>query len=289
MTLNPNETVLVRTRAQLEAARAGRIGDVAVVMTMGALHEGHLALFRAARRTAKTVLVTIFVNPLQFGPNEDFDRYPRAFEDDLKLCQEAEVDVVFAPTVEEVYPGGDPLVRIAPGPMGENYEGAHRPGHFSGVLTVVNKLINLTGPDYVFFGEKDAQQLALVRRMVLDLNLPVEVVAVPTEREPDGLARSSRNRYLSAQERESALALSRALFAGVSQVKPDEIRAAAREVLTEAGLADPPVVLDYLALVDPREFTEVMDPDYTGPAVLAVAAKVGTTRLIDNLPLEIGG
>jgi len=288
MTLNPNETVLVHTRAELEAARAGRIGDVAVVMTMGALHEGHQALFRAARRSAKTVVATIFVNPLQFGPNEDFDRYPRALEADLKLCQEAEVDVVFAPTLDEVYPGGDPLVRIVPGPMGEGYEGAHRPGHFSGMLTIVNKLINLTAPDYVFFGQKDAQQLALVRRMVLDLNLPVEVVAVPTEREPDGLARSSRNRYLSAQERVSALALSRALFAGAAQRTPDAIRDAAREVLTEAGRADPPVVLDYLALLDPRDFTEVADPGFTGPAVLAVAAKVGTTRLIDNLPLEIG-
>lgn len=288
MTLNPNETVLVHTRAELEAARAGRIGDVAVVMTMGALHEGHQALFRAARRSAKTVVATIFVNPLQFGPNEDFDRYPRALEADLKLCQEAEVDVVFAPTLDEIYPGGDPLVRIVPGPMGEGYEGAHRPGHFSGMLTIVNKLINLTAPDYVFFGQKDAQQLALVRRMVLDLNLPVEVVAVPTEREPDGLARSSRNRYLSAQERVSALALSRALFAGAAQRTPDAIRDAAREVLTEAGRADPPVVLDYLALLDPRDFTEVADPGFTGPAVLAVAAKVGTTRLIDNLPLEIG-
>ncbi len=289
MTVIPHETVLVHTRAELEAARAGRIGDVGVVMTMGALHEGHTALMRAARRAAKTVVVTIFVNPLQFGPNEDFARYPRALEADLKLCQEAEVDVVFAPTVDELYPGGDPLVRIVPGPMGEGYEGAHRPGHFSGMLTVVNKLINLTGPDYVFFGEKDAQQLALVRRMVLDLNLPVDVVAVPTVREPDGMARSSRNRYLSGPERESAQALSRALFAGVARRTPDEIRDTARAVLTEAGRAEPPVVLDYLALVDPRDFTEVRDSGYTGPAVLAVAAKVGTTRLIDNLPFEIGG
>lgn len=289
MTLNPNETMLVHTRADLDAARAGRIGDVAVVMTMGALHEGHLALLRAARRTAKTVVATIFVNPLQFGPNEDFDRYPRALEADLKLCQDAEVDIVFAPTVDEVYPGGDPLVRVVPGPMGERYEGAHRPGHFSGMLTVVNKLINLTAPDYVFFGEKDAQQLALVRRMVLDLNLPVEVVAVPTVREPDGLARSSRNRYLSGPERISALALSRALFAGAAEPDPDRIRTAARTVLAEADRAEPPVVLDYLALVDPLTFTEIEDPGYTGPAVLAVAAKVGATRLIDNLPLQIGG
>lgn len=201
MTGNPNETLLIRSRAELEAARAGRIGDVAVVMTMGALHDGHLALVRAARRRAKTVVVTVFVNPLQFGPNEDFARYPRSLEADLKLCEQAEADLVFAPPVEEVYPGGEPLVRIAPGPMGELLEGAHRPGHFAGMLTVVNKLINLTAPDYAFFGEKDAQQLALIRRMALDLNLPVEIVGVPTVREPDGLALSSRNRYLSAEGR----------------------------------------------------------------------------------------
>ena len=285
---NPSETLLVHTRAELDAARAGRPGDVAVVMTMGALHEGHLALVRAARRRAKTVIVTVFVNPLQFGPNEDFARYPRTLEQDLKLCEQAEVDIVFAPAVEEVYPGGEPKVRITPGPMGEVLEGATRPGHFSGMLTVVNKLINLTEPDYAFFGEKDAQQLALIRRMALDLNLPVEIVGVTTVREPDGLARSSRNRYLSAAGRESALSLSRALFAGVAQRTPDAIRAAARAVLDAAARAEPPVALDYLALVDPSTFIEV-DEAYRGPAVLAVAAKVGSTRLIDNLPFEIEG
>jgi pantoate--beta-alanine ligase len=284
----PAETRLVHTRAELEAARAGRIGDVAVVMTMGALHDGHLALVRAARRRAKTVVVTVFVNPLQFGPNEDFARYPRTLEADVKLCEQAEVDLVFAPSVEEVYPGGEPKVRITPGAMGEVLEGATRPGHFSGMLTVVNKLINLTAPDYAFFGEKDAQQLALIRRMALDLNLPVEIIGVPTVREPDGLALSSRNRYLSADARVSALSLSRALFAGVGQRTPEEIRGAARAVLDKAARAVPPVELDYLALVDPATFTEV-DEGYRGPAVLAVAAKVGATRLIDNLPLGIEG
>ena len=283
---NPGETRLVHTRAELDAARAGRIGDVAVVMTMGALHEGHLALVRAARRSAKTVIVTIFVNPLQFGPNEDFARYPRTLDADLKLCEQAEVDIVFAPAADEVYPGGAPMVRIQPGPMGEVLEGAHRPGHFSGMLTVVNKLINLTGPDHAFFGEKDAQQLALIRRMALDLNLPVEIHGVPTVREPDGLARSSRNRYLSAEARVSALSLSRALLAGAAQSTPDRIRAAARAVLDEAAHAEPPVELDYLALVDPADFTEVAE-GFRGTAVLAVAAKVGPTRLIDNLPLGI--
>ena len=283
---NPNETQLVHTRAELEAARAGRIGDVGVVMTMGALHEGHLALVRAARRAAKTVIVTVFVNPLQFGPNEDFARYPRTLEQDLKLCEQAEVDLVFAPAVEEVYPGGEPLVRISPGPMGEVLEGAHRPGHFSGMLTVVNKLLNLTQPDYAFFGQKDAQQLALIRRMALDLNLPVEIRGVPTVREPDGLALSSRNRFLSPAARVSALSLSRALFAGTREAAPAAIRAAARAVLDEAARAEPPIELDYLALVDPADFAEVGD-DHRGAAVLALAATVGTTRLIDNLPLEI--
>ena len=284
----PNETLLVHTRAELEAAQAGRVGEVAVVMTLGALHEGHLALVHAARRRAKTVIVTIFVNPLQFGPNEDFARYPRTLEQDLKMCEQAEVDIVFAPAVEEVYPGGEPKVRITPGPMGEVLEGATRPGHFSGMLTVVNKLINLTGPDYAYFGEKDAQQLALIRRMVTDLNMPVEIIAVPTVREPDGLARSSRNRYLSAEARVSALSLSRALFAGVGQRTSSRIRAAASAILDEAAHAEPPVELDYLALVNPADFTEV-DAAYRGPAVLALAAKVGPTRLIDNLPLEIEG
>ena len=280
---NPNETLLIHTRAELEAARAGRIGEVAVVMTMGALHEGHLALVRAARRRARTVIVTVFVNPLQFGPSEDFARYPRTLDQDLKRCEQAEVDIVFAPAVEEVYPGGEPMVRLTPGPMGEVLEGTHRPGHFSGMLTVVNKLINMTGPDCAFFGEKDAQQLALIRRMAVDLNLPVEIIGVPTVREPDGLALSSRNRFLSAEQRISALSLSRALFAGVRQRTPDQIRAAARAILDDTA-----VELDYLALVDPADFTEV-DAAYRGPAVLAVAASIGSTRLIDNLPLEIEG
>jgi pantoate--beta-alanine ligase len=285
---NPAETLLVHTRAELEAARAGRVGDVGVMMTLGAMHEGHLALLRAARRRAKTVIVTIFVNPLQFGPHEDFDRYPRTLEADLKLCEQAEVDIVFAPPLQEVYPGGEPLVRVVPGPMGEVLEGATRPGHFSGMLTIVNKLLNLTAPDYAFFGEKDAQQLALIRRMVVDLNMPVEIVPVPTVREPDGLALSSRNRFLSAPERVSALSLSRALFAGAAQRTPEEIRGTALAVLDEAARAEPPVELDYLALVDPADFSEV-GADHRGPAVLAVAAKVGATRLIDNLPLGIEG
>jgi pantoate--beta-alanine ligase len=278
----------VHTRADLEAARAGRFGDTAVVMTMGALHDGHLALVHAARQTAKTVIVTIFVNPLQFAPNEDFDRYPRSLETDVKQLEAVDVDVVFAPSVDEVYPGGPPLVTVHPGPMGELLEGASRPGHFAGMLTVVNKLLNLTGPDLAFFGQKDAQQLALIRRMALDFNLPVEIVGVRTVREPDGLALSSRNRYLSPQQRKTALALSRALAEGATQPTAAAVRAAARAVLDEAAQADPPLVLDYLALVDPGNFHEVPD-DHRGGAVLTVAARVGSTRLIDNVPLTITG
>lgn len=281
-------TRVVHTRADLEAARAGRFGDTAVVMTMGALHDGHLALIQAARQAAKTVIVTIFVNPLQFGPTEDFSRYPRTLDQDLKLCEATDVDVVFAPAVEEVYPGGTPMVMVDPGPMGEVLEGAFRPGHFAGMLTVVNKLLNLTAPDVAFFGQKDAQQLALIRRMALDFNLPVEIVGVRTVREPDGLALSSRNRYLSGAQRQTALALSRALAEGATQPTVTAVLAAARRVLDEAAHADPPLALDYLALVDPGNFQEFRD-DYTGNAILAVAARVGATRLIDNVPLTITG
>ncbi|RKT05332.1 pantoate--beta-alanine ligase [Streptomyces sp. 3211.6] len=320
-----------------ELHKLPRTGRRAVVMTMGALHEGHATLVRAAREQAGPdgqVVVTVFVNPLQFGANEDLDRYPRTLDADLVIAEAAGADAVFAPSVEEVYPGGDPQVRITAGPMGERLEGATRPGHFDGMLTVVAKLLHLTRPDLALFGQKDAQQLALIRRMVTDLNFPVEVVGVPTVREDDGLALSSRNRYLTPAERPAALALSRALFAGRDRLAaqaalraraeaapasderatalarlgeirasadahavsaavtagsglPDAVRAAARHVLEEAARHDPPLVLDYLALVDPQDFTDV-GPEFTGQAVLAVAAKVGTTRLIDNIPLEFG-
>ncbi|WP_405980113.1 pantoate--beta-alanine ligase [Streptomyces sp. NBC_00158] len=314
-----------------------RTGRRAVVMTMGALHEGHATLIRTAREEVGPdgqVVVTVFVNPLQFGANEDLDRYPRTLDADLRISEGAGADAVFAPSVDEVYPGGDPQVRITAGPMGERLEGATRPGHFDGMLTVVAKLLHLTRPDLALFGQKDAQQLALIRRMVTDLNFSVEVAGVPTVREDDGLALSSRNRYLGPVERRTALALSRALFAGRDRLAaqaalcaraeaapasderatalarlgeirasadahavsaaagggtglPDAVRAAARHVLEEAGRHEPPLVLDYLALVDPKDFTDV-GPDFTGRAVLAVAAKVGATRLIDNIPLEFG-
>ncbi|MEE4545820.1 pantoate--beta-alanine ligase [Streptomyces sp. V4-01] len=263
----------------------------AVVMTMGALHEGHAELIRVARARAGDgqVTVTVFVNPLQFGPAEDLDRYPRTLDADVKLAEEAGADVVFAPDVTEVYPGGRPQVRISAGPMGERFEGASRPGHFDGMLTVVAKMLHLTRPRVAFFGEKDAQQLALIRRMVRDLDFPVEIVGVPTVREGDGVALSSRNRYLDDAARVSARALSRALAAGREAAArgPQAAVGAARAVLDHAAVTEPPVALDYVALIDPADFTEA-GPAHTGPAVLAVAAKVGGTRLIDNIPLEFG-
>lgn len=292
---------LFTSRADFDAALAqfATPGRVAVVMTMGALHEGHASLIRAARARvgAKGVVtVTVFVNPLQFGAGEDLDRYPRTLDADLEVAAAAGADIVFAPPVEEVYRGGEPRVRMTAGAMGERYEGASRPGHFDGVLTVVAKLLHLTRPDIAFFGEKDAQQLAVIRRMVLDLDFPVEIVGAPTVREADGLALSSRNRYLSPQERSTALTLSRALFAGrdagrdagpPSVASPQAVRSTARAVIDEAAPLQPPLTLDYLALVDPSDFSEVPD-DHTGEAVLAVAATVGTTRLIDNVRLWFG-
>ncbi|MET9773343.1 pantoate--beta-alanine ligase [Streptomyces sp. NPDC006367] len=323
---------LLRTAEELHAR--ARHGRRAVVMTMGALHEGHATLIRTARRTVGPdgeVVVTVFVNPLQFGAGEDLDRYPRTLDADLELAGRAGADAVFAPSVDEVYPGGEPQVRVTAGPMGERLEGASRPGHFDGMLTVVAKLLHLTRPDLALYGQKDAQQLALIRRMVRDLNFGVEIVGVPTVREDDGLALSSRNRYLSPAERRTALALSRALFAGLDRHAAQEalrararevpatraraealdalgesraaadahavaasapgaataVRDAARLVLDEAARLDPPLELDYLALVDPSDFTEIGD-DHTGEAVLAVAARVGATRLIDNVPLAFG-
>ena len=206
--------VVVRTRGELVAARASLGPDVAVVMTMGALHEGHATLIRRARENAHHVIVTIFLNPLQFGPKEDLSKYPRTFDGDMDICRLVGVDVVFAPTPDVVYPEGDPGVRISAGPLGDVLEGQARPGHFDGMLTVVAKLMNLTGGNSFYFGQKDAQQLLLIRRMVRDLDFPAQVVSVPTVREVDGLAMSSRNTYLTPSDREVALCLSRALRAG---------------------------------------------------------------------------
>jgi pantoate--beta-alanine ligase len=276
---------VARTREELAEARARLDGPVAVVMTMGALHAGHLELVREARKRAAAVVVTIFLNPLQFGPNEDLAKYPRTLDEDLRLLGEEGVELVFAPGPDVVYPDGDPLVRVSAGHLGEVLEGASRPGHFDGVLTVVAKLLHLTSPDLAYFGQKDAQQLLLIRRMVRDLDFPVEVVAVPTVREPDGLAMSSRNAYLTSFDREVALVLSRALRAGEQAASEgaSAIRRAARDVLA----AEPGCRVDYLALVHPDTLDDVAEW-YRGEALLAVAAKVGPTRLIDNLPLVVG-
>jgi pantoate--beta-alanine ligase len=257
--------IVCQTRDELTAARKDLRGRVAVVMTMGALHDGHAELVRAAREQADSVIVTIFVNPLQFGANEDLDRYPRTLAADLEVL-DGLADVVFTPTPDVVYPR-QPVVRVSAGSIGEVFEGASRPGHFDGVLTVVLKLLNLTQPDVALFGQKDAQQLAAIRRMVSDLDVPVSVVAVPTVREVDGLALSSRNRFLSPAERRTALLLNQAL----------QTRDPARGRLLFDGH---PVDLDYLELVDSATFEVTPDGD-----LLVVAAKVGTTRLIDNLPL----
>lgn len=280
---------LARTRADLDRALA-RAADApaprrAVVMTMGALHAGHLALVREARARAEQVVVTIFVNPLQFGAGEDLDRYPRDLDGDLGLLTGVDLlgagDVVLAPTPDEVYPDGDPVVRVSAGSIGTVHEGAVRPGHLDGVLTVVLKLLHLTAPDVALFGRKDVQQLVAVTRMVRDLDVPVEVVGVPTVRDADGLALSSRNAYLSADERTQALALSRSLAAGRAAAQaggtPDDVRAATRAVLDAAGVAT-----DDLALVDPTTFADLDGRPAAGTAVLAVAGRVGSTRLIDN-------
>ncbi|MCY7372175.1 MAG: pantoate--beta-alanine ligase [Spirochaetaceae bacterium] len=280
-------TTMVHTRADLRAAMHTYAGELGVVMTMGALHDGHRELIRVARRRCEVTVVTVFLNPLQFAAGEDLSRYPQTLESDMVICTDEGVDVVFAPSVAEVYPLGEhPQVRVQAGPLGNVLEGASRPGHFDGVLTVVAKLLHLTGPDVAYFGQKDAQQLLLIRRMVQDLDFPVEVLAVPTVRDSDGLALSSRNGYLTEGDRSAALALSRSLAAGVGAAVegPAAVRRAALAVLD----AHPDVGLDYLALVEPATLLDV-PADFFGTALLAVAAKVGTTRLIDNAVLEIGG
>jgi pantoate--beta-alanine ligase len=258
-----SEPVVARTRAELGAALASLSGERRFVATMGALHAGHAALLAAAGPGA---ILSIFVNPLQFGPGEDLDRYPRTFADDLEMAAAQEVSVVYAPAVEEMYPHGTPAVTVSAGQLGDRYEGAARPGHFDGVLTVVAKLFGLIRPDVAYFGQKDAQQLALIRAMARDLDLPVSIVEVPTVRESDGLALSSRNRYLDPVQREAALAISRALKAG-------DLDAARAEIA-----AEPRLNLEYCELVDPVTFEPVAGPN----GRLVITAYAGPTRLLDN-------
>lgn len=277
----------VDARDACESARADGL-DVGFVPTMGYLHDGHLSLLRKAREEADFVVASIFVNPLQFGDGEDLDAYPRDGVNDSFQAEAEGVDLLFTPAVEEMYPDGyPPPMTIDPGPDGDRFEGASRSGHFRGVLTVVTRLVDLVGHSRAYFGEKDAQQLFLVRRMANELAIPVEIVSCPTVREADGLAMSSRNAYLSPPEREAAVCLFRALSAA-RDLYADGERNSARiqdEMSRQIG-AEPLATIDYSAVVDPATF-DLADPA-PDPALALVAARIGRTRLIDNLPLPPG-
>ncbi len=269
-------------RGALEVARAmgHRVG---FVPTMGALHDGHLALVSEARAQGATfVAVSLFVNPTQFGPNEDFTRYPRTFDADFARCRDAKVDVLFAPMREAMYPPGFSSVVEVKG-LTDVLEGVHRPGHFAGVTTIVCKLFGLAAPCVAVFGRKDYQQWKVIERMTRDLDLPVEIAAMPTIREPDGLALSSRNRYLSADERQRALGISRGIRAAMRAFEDGERKAASLERLARAEIEPAFDSIDYVAIADPETLQPV---DRTGErALLVVAAKIGKTRLIDNAVL----
>ena len=304
-----NSPQLVRTAAELKAAIAEALAaksaagtgvgagplSLGLVPTMGALHQGHRSMMDAARAENDVVVATVFINPLQFNDPEDLRRYPRTLEADVELLGDAGVDLVFAPDEDEVYPEGAPLVRVSSGDLGARYEGASRPGHFDGVLTVVAKLLHYASPAAAsgtpvryraYFGQKDAQQLVLIRRMVADLNFDAEVRAVPVVRAPDGLAESSRNGFLDPVHRRAAAALPRALFSlrdRVSAGEPPDLAAAVALVK-----AQPLVELDYFDIVDPQTLQPLRPTDgpLEKPALALLAAQVGSVRLIDNLPLE---
>jgi len=274
-------TTVAEIRRDLAKARsAGK--RVGFVPTMGYLHDGHLALVTASQAQCDVTVVSIFVNPTQFGPNEDLSTYPRDFLRDEKLCRDAGVAIVFAPDAQEVYPTQFETF-VEPGEFAKPLCGAFRPGHFRGVATVVCKLFNMVQPDVVFFGQKDFQQCAVVRRMVFDLNLPIEIVTVPTVREPDGLAMSSRNRYLSEEERRRALAISRGLFAAADEFRSGE-RNVEKLVAIAKGHLETVDRLQYLELVD-ADTLKAAESSLSRPAALCVAAYVGSTRLIDNVIL----
>ncbi len=272
-----------QVRQAVRAAREqGR--SIHFVPTMGALHEGHFSLIRAARRPDGFVVVSIFVNPTQFGPNEDFTKYPRPVEQDLAGCRREGVDLVFLPAPEEMYPPGSRTVVHVPG-LTETLCGPHRPGHFDGVATVVTKLFNIVQPDRAYFGQKDAQQAVVIRRMVADLDMPIEIVVCPTVREPDGVAMSSRNAYLSPAQRRQARCLSESLRLAERMVRDGERRArliieAMRAHIAAAG----PCEIDYIAAVDPETLEPVETIDR--PCMFALAVRIGSTRLIDNLVLD---
>lgn len=271
---------IAETRAAVAAARAqGR--TVGLVPTMGALHEGHLSLIRAARAACDVVVATIFVNPKQFGPTEDFAKYPRTFDADCELLRAENVDILFAPALDEMYPpGATTFVEVAE--ISDRLDGVSRPGHFRGVATVVAKLFNIVAPDQAFFGQKDAAQVAILRRMVRDLNFPLEIVVCPIVREQDGLAMSSRNSYLSADDRHRALILSRTLR-HIEQQIATGVTSAAALIATGLGVLaqQPSARLDYLRVVDPDTLADI--PDIGKGALIAIAAWISSTRLIDNI------
>jgi pantoate--beta-alanine ligase len=279
-------TVCVTADEVRSASRAARAAGktVGFVPTMGALHEGHLSLVRAAKSECDVVVVSIFVNPAQFGPTEDFAKYPRTLERDRELLQREGVDLLFAPPVTEVYPNGSVTYVTVEG-LSEKLDGVSRPGHFRGVTTVVSKLFNIIEPDFAFFGQKDAAQVAIVRRMVRDLKIPIEIVVCPIVREPDGLAMSSRNAYLDTEQRKKALLLRQSLLRAQEEFQQGERRA---NQLVDAGkkvfAAEPTVRLDYFEIVDPDTLERV--EKISGATLVAVAACVGTTRLIDNVILN---
>jgi pantoate--beta-alanine ligase len=276
--------LIAKTIAEVRAAVAKLRAEkkcIGLVPTMGALHEGHLSLVRAARAQCGAVVATIFVNPTQFGPNEDFSKYPRMFDADSALLEKEGVDVLFAPDAAEIYPsGGSTIVSVAG--IQDRLDGQSRPGHFVGVATVVAKLFNIVQPDHAFFGQKDAAQVAVLRRMVRDLHFNLELVVCPIVREPDGLALSSRNRYLSAEQRQQALVLHRALRHVEAKIAAGVVDSAP---LIDAGLGiladEPEIRIDYCSIVDPDTLEDVAD--VTAGALIAVAAVVGPARLIDNV------
>jgi pantoate--beta-alanine ligase len=276
---------VVRTIAECRAERK-KLGRLALVPTMGALHAGHVSLIEQAKRRAPHVAVSIFVNPTQFGPREDYTKDPRPIEDDLAKCKAAGVDLVFTPSAEAMYPPGEPEVVVDLPQLTSVLEGKHRPGHFRGVCQVVAKLFNIIEPDVACFGQKDFQQLRVLTAMVETLNWPIEMVPCPTLREPDGLAMSSRNQYLSLEERHRALAIPRALQTAEKEFQSG-IRQTNRLVATMQNILLPQHLnIDYVAVVDPVTLKNL--DVLKGAAVLAIAARVGTTRLIDNILIEEG-
>ena len=279
-------TTIADARRHVEAARRAR-RSIGFVPTMGALHAGHTSLIRAARDRCGFVVVSIFVNPTQFAPGEDFEQYPRTWEADLRECEACGTDLVFAPGIDEMYGRGS-LTTVTVRELTAPLCGRFRPGHFDGVTTVVAKLFNIVTPDVAFFGEKDYQQLAVIRRMVLDLDLAIEIVACPTVREPDGLAVSSRNRYLTPDQRRQAVCLYEAMREACTAVARGQTDAdALRDIVRQRVLDAGPAEIDYIGLVDPLTLQEVASVDH--PVRICLAARIGNCRLIDNMGVDAGG